>query len=103
MIAPQFIDYIKRQLAAGIAQEDIKRTLRINGLSEQDVVEAFTVAGEASPAATIAPAASPVAIAANAPTVVAPVVSPTSSPVQTPAPAAAHNEEVRPQSVLYFE
>jgi len=41
MIDEKFVGYIRNQLAAGIAKEDIRKALVINGLSEQDIAEGF--------------------------------------------------------------
>ena len=45
MIDQRFKDYIQQQSAAGVARDDIRKALVINGLSEQDIAEGFASQG----------------------------------------------------------
>lgn len=69
MIDQQFIDYIRRQLAAGVAREDIKKALRINGLSEQDMAEGFAAVETAPSSPTPVPSAGPTVLSQPIPAV----------------------------------
>ena len=44
MVTPQLLDYVRQQLAAGVAQDDIRHTLATQGWAEQDIGEAFAPA-----------------------------------------------------------
>lgn len=44
MISPELVAFIRKELAAGVSREDIKKLLIPNGWSEQDMREAFAVA-----------------------------------------------------------
>jgi len=88
VISEQFLNYIKNQRVAGIARDDIKRVLLLNGLSEQDIAEGFAVV-EGVPTATLAVPAVPASVTPAA-----------AAPIST---SAVSEQMLRPQSVKYFE
>lgn len=92
MADQQFVTYVKQQLAAGISREAITQTLKLNGLSEQDIAAIFAEAQAGSATPMSAPQAIPQAVPVSAvPQTIAPQV------------AAPANTSPRPKSVLYFE
>lgn len=112
MVAPLFIEFVRKQRAANISVADITRTLATNGLSGEEIAQAFAEAGmadsdsahqgEVETASTPAPA--PPVVAAAAPT--APpmgVVAPASMPTASQSALIKTSVPARPRSVLYFE
>src|SRR3989344_1359471 len=87
MISPRFIDYIRHQLAAGVAKEDIKKALGITGLSEQDITEGFATVQTTPPVPSV-----------EAHAVAQPVATPA-----TQAEVVSPQVISRPPSVRYFE
>ena len=95
MTNPLFLDFIRKQVAAGISRPDIEKVLKINGLTPAEIEESFSAAlSGASPVSEThpqAPVANTVGIQAT-PTPAAPEIN-----VQPPVLLA------RPQSMTWFE
>jgi hypothetical protein len=65
MVTPQMLDYIRSQLASGISQDAVKKSLTTSGWAEADITQAFASLGSTlppSPAATVPAQAAPVGI-----------------------------------------